>query len=128
MRLSDHQAQFTTDLAHLIRMVPSLMPGYRVRLSYAERSLEEQARLHELNPSGAAAAGHSQHNLRLAADLILDKRTDEGWEYQRMTATYAPLGHQWERLSIWNRWGGRYSDGNHFERMETIRDEPVLIA
>ena len=128
MKLSDHQAQFTSDLAALIRMAPNIMPNYRVRLSYAERSYAEQARLHKENPNGAVPAGHSQHNKRLAADLILDKRTEEGWDYQTASEAYAPLGHQWERMSIWNRWGGRYRDGNHFERLQTIRDEPVLIA
>jgi hypothetical protein len=129
VRLSDHQAQFTQDLANLIRMAPSIMPGYRVRLSYAERSMEEQERLHAANPRGAAPAGRSQHNVRLAADLILDKRGEDGrWVYQTDTRDYAPLGHQWERMSIWNRWGGRFNDGNHFERREITRDEPSLIA
>lgn len=128
MRLSDHQAEFTQDLAHLIRFTAA-SGRYRVRLSYAERSLEEQERLHRENPRGAAPAGKSQHNSRLAADLILDRLVDGRWEWQSSTAAYQAMGVQWETMSIFNRWGGRFSDGNHFERLTSPRREPdVLIA
>ncbi len=37
-------------------------------------------------------------------------------KYQRKTAAYKPLGDYWESLDPLNRWGGRFDDGNHFER------------
>jgi len=127
MRLSDHQAAFTQDVAALIRMAPHIMPNHRVRLSYAERSIEEQARLHDKNPHGAAPPGKSQHNSRLAVDLILDRRTETGWQWLSKSSHYLKLGQQWEMLSLWNRWGGRYSDGNHFERLTRLRPDTDIL-
>ena len=59
-------------------------------------------------------SSRSLHNERLAIDLILDKRVNGRWVYQRSTAAYRPLGELW--MSLGGEWGGegtRY-DGNHF--------------
>ena len=38
--------------------------------------------------------------------------------YLFTTEAHAELGKYWESLSPKNRWGGRYSDGNHYERID----------
>lgn len=126
MRLSDHQAGFTEDIARLIRLVPYLMPNHRVRLRDVQRSEEEQQRLVD---AGISPTMNSQHVKSMAADMVLDRKSEAGWEYLRDTRDYQRLGVKWEAMSLFNRWGGRYHDGNHFERLEHPRDDqPPLYA
>lgn len=119
MKLSDHQAAFTSDLAKLI-MIVYAMPGYRVRLREVWRTKEQQKLYVE---QGKSWTMKSLHLRGLAADLVLDI---DG-VYQRSTKAYAPLGFEWEKLSENNRWGGRFGDGNHFERRTEARSEPDLV-
>lgn len=58
----------------------------------------------------------SQHEKGLAGDLLLYVNG----EYQRKTEDHAALGKYWESLSPYNRWGGRYRDGNHYERLQWL--------
>lgn len=39
------------------------------------------------------------------------------WQYVTSTAQHRPLGEAWENLGPLNRWGGRFRDGNHYERL-----------
>ena len=128
MRLSDHQAAFTADVARLIRMVRMMHRDYRVRLDYAKRSVEEQQRLIDAGISTISRAENSQHVKGLAVDLILDAKENNGWEWVQDGDKYRFLGARWEAMSLWNRWGGRWGDGNHFERLERVRDEPPVYA
>jgi len=62
-----------------------------------------------------ATSGHctnSNHYRRLAIDLNLFK---DG-KYLQKTSDHALLGTYWESLNLANRWGGRFKDGNHYER------------
>ena len=82
-----------------------------------------------MGKSGPYGAASSMHKLRLARDLILDKLGDDGeFDYQTKTSAYRKLGELWESMDPANRWGGRYNDGNHFERLRDgwdNRTEPL---
>jgi hypothetical protein len=54
---------------------------------------------------------NSLHCSRLARDynLFRDGR------YLSTTEDHRELGRYWESLNSFNRWGGRYGDGNHYE-------------
>ena len=119
MKLSDHQAVFTIDIARLVLWVDGSVPGYRVRFREVYRPQEMQQLYVD---TGRSWTTNSQHSKSLAADLVLDI---DG-VYQRDTEAYTPLGVKWESLSSHNRWGGRFSDGNHFERRIEPRHEPSL--
>lgn len=111
MKLSDKQAYFA-DLMLLLKLYCRLALGdeYRLRLSYAYRD----ERCNE------AIGGHprSTHVNRLAEDLVLDRRVNGSWVYQRRSDQYEVLGTFWEQLGealdVKLRWGGRWGDGNHF--------------
>lgn len=66
-----------------------------------------------------ASGVRSRHHHRCAIDLNLFV----GGEYQSSTAAHAELGQFWESLSVYNRWGGRFDDGNHYERLDTARGD-----
>jgi hypothetical protein len=53
----------------------------------------------------------SNHKLRLAIDLNLFR---DG-QYLTASDDHKPLGEFWESLHPECRWGGRFSDGNHYE-------------
>ena len=128
MQLSDHQAAFTSDIARLIRLVPLIKPGHRVRLLEVQRTIERQIRLIGAGSSWVDDAATAPHVEKRAADLALDRRAGSGWTWLADTADYKDLGVQWERFSTHNRWGGRYGDGNHFERLKSPRVEDPLNA
>ncbi len=98
MRLGEHQEAFSRDLAELI--IHAYAEGYKIR-----------------RPKVFAKTGHkkgSQHYKGLAADLNLFL---DGI-YITSTEGHKSLGDYWESLDDLNRWGGRYEDGNHYERMQ----------
>ena len=60
-----------------------------------------------------AKTGHrdnSCHYSRLAIDLNLFRYG----KYFTSTEAHKPLGEYWESLHPLCRWGGRFSDGNHY--------------
>ena len=121
MRLSDHQALFTSDTAQLIEYANSL-PGCRVRLREVSRPSILQKLYIKLGKSWTM---NSWHMDSLAVDMILDING----QWQSDTESYRKLGIFWESLSSYNRWGGRFSDGNHFERRTFIRElEPLELV
>ncbi len=68
---------------------------------------------------GSYAAARSVHKLSLAVDLLLFRPDAAGrFKYQTKTPQYAELGAFWMALAEqtgWPlRWGGDWSDGNHF--------------
>jgi hypothetical protein len=121
MRLSDHQAAFTLDLARIILWVHTNRPQYRMRLREVTRTPEMQQVYID---RGESWTYNSQHLKHLAADFVLDKNG----VYLTESADYKFIGEAWERLSPYNRWGGRFGDGNHLERREILREEPTLEA
>lgn len=121
MRLSDHQAAFSADLAYIVAWAPNGVPGARIRVLEVKRH-EIMQRIYVM--AGRSGTMDSFHLEATAADIALDI---DG-EYQTQTEAYRPIGARWEALSVYNRWGGRFGDGNHLERMRRPREEPALEA
>lgn len=122
MKLSAHQARFAEQFSVLC-LVLAQMRDDQGRRMYRHRkgdAFRDPRAFGEWGVVKAYGRGRSQHKKRLAEDIILDVRGEDGrWEYARLSDQYKPLGELWEALDPLNRWGGRYGDGNHFERMET---------
>ena len=113
MKLQEHQAAFSQDVAQLINYI--FLQGYSCTIGEVFRT-PEQAKLYAQVGKGIP---NSLHCKRLAIDLnvfTLDGR------YLDKTEDYELFGRYWESLDThYNRWGGRFSrlpDGNHFERKE----------
>lgn len=62
------------------------------------------------NHQGKGHRPDSLHYSGCAGDLVLYK---DGM-YQPKTETHQPLGEYWESLDPNCKWGGRFSDGNHY--------------
>ena len=57
----------------------------------------------------------SVHLLRLARDYSLFRKRDDGeYVYLNSTEDHRPFGEWWEAQHALARWGGRFSDGNHY--------------
>ncbi len=98
MSLGTEQEEFSRDLGLLLVWYHTR--GFRIRMGDVW-----------------AKTGHkdnSQHYKKLAADLNLFM----GGEYLTETSDHEAGGAYWESLDPKNRWGGRYEDGNHYERIE----------
>lgn len=121
MKLSDHQAAFSADLAYMVAWVPNAVPGARIRILEVKRH-ELMQRIYVF--AGLSSKLDGYHLDALAGDIALDF---DG-VYQTDTEEYRPLGEKWESLSRYNRWGGRFGDGNHLERMKRPRDPVPLEA
>lgn len=102
MKLGKHQEAFSQDLAKLILF--AYQQGYRIRLGDVWSKAKYRAHKH-----------NSQHYKKLASDLNLFR---DG-RFLQSSKDHHELGDYWESLSAENRWGGRYQDGNHYERMDT---------
>ena len=86
-----------------------LAMGYEFTVGDAYRD----ARAHGAYGKKASySSAESQHKLRLANDinLFLDGK------YLTATADHKQFGDYWASLNPDNRWGGRWDDGNHYER------------
>ena len=97
MSLREKQSKFAKDVGSLI--LYAYEQGYEITMGDAY-----------------AKSGHiknSNHYRRMAIDLNLFK---DG-EYLTETSDHKPLGDHWESLDENNRWGGHYSDGNHYENI-----------
>lgn len=98
------------DAARLI--MRAFETGYRLRGG----DLFRDPRVHgDYGVKGSYSHPKSNHKLKLAVDLLAFKDK----KYLTATPDYRELGMWWEDLSPYNRWGGRYNDGNHFERLQT---------
>jgi len=137
MSLSDIQAEFLDDISKLITWANS-QPGVRLRLGEGWRTESQQLlyyygsrvefsnrqdKLIFVDAGKPTDTKYSNHQDRLAQDLILDKHilcadNKKRWYYQKETEAYRFLGEYWESRNPKNRWGGRYGDGNHFERLK----------
>lgn len=62
----------------------------------------------------------SNHEKGCAGDLSLFHPVSG--KYLSKTSDHKKLGEYWENLSPYNRWGGRYNDGNHYERLSRKRE------
>jgi hypothetical protein len=106
MTLSEKQRRFTWLVSCLIDWAYG--NGYELVLGHAYRSPEEQKRLYD---AGISPTLKSKHKKCLAIDLNLFK---DG-VYLTKTEDHEPLGKYWESLDDECVWGGRFSDGNHYQ-------------
>ena len=103
--LSSLQAEFCVLTAKLILKAEEM--GYQPRWGDAYRD----PRVHgDLGVRRSYSHPRSAHKVRLAVDILLNK---DG-EWLQLTEDYRPLGEWWEKQHQLARWGGRFSDGNHF--------------
>ena len=110
MSLGTEQRAFTRDVAKLISWAYS--HGYELSLGDGYRDPRVFGAVGETKGYGHPKSNHKR---RLAVDLNLFK---DG-SYLSATKDHEPLGTYWETLHPHNRWGGRYNDGNHYERCHT---------
>jgi hypothetical protein len=108
-------------MAYMVAWAPNAIHGARIRVLEVKRH-EIMQRIYVL--AGLSDTLESYHLDALAFDCALDI---DG-EYQTETAAYRAVGAKWESLSQYNRWGGRFGDGNHMERMRQPRQGPALEA
>ena len=105
--LGDAQREFTLDIAKLIMHMYER--GY-------EATCGDFFRDHRVHgPMGVKksySAANSRHKQKLAADLNLFLNG----KYLRETDDHKEFGAYWESLHPDNRWGGRWDDGNHYQR------------
>jgi hypothetical protein len=104
MTLRQKQSLFVVLVGRLIARATGL--GYELTFGETYRSPEEAARLAKLG-KGIKTSLHTQ---RLAIDLNLFR---DG-RYLSSTESHRELGEWWERQHELCRWGGRFSDGNHY--------------
>ena len=107
MKLSEKQQLFTQHVAILIQEI--FKHGYACTLGECYRT-PEQAEIYAKSGRGIKNSLHCQ---RLAIDLNI---FSPNGDFLTKTEDYAQFGAFWESLGPENRWGGRFSDGNHFER------------
>ena len=105
----------------MLIMFANRQHGCRVRLREVTRPTMLQKLYVKL---GLSWTKDSWHLESLAMDLILDING----QWQSDSEAYRPLGIYWESLSPYNRWGGRFGDGNHFERRTFISELSSLEA
>ena len=108
MRLSEKQAIFAVNVAKLILHIND--SGYTCTFGEAFRTTEQA----EWNAKRGIGIRDSLHCIRLAIDLNLFK---DG-VYCFGSSSHKQFGEYWETLNSLNRWGGRFSDGNHYEMKE----------
>lgn len=101
MSLREARVLFTIYLAQLILYAFDL--GYEVALGESADFITAK------DPTSDHMKG-SLHSMGLAADLALYR---DG-VYLTKTEEYAELGDKWKNLHPYCRWGGSFSDGNHF--------------
>lgn len=108
MTLSDRQWSFLKDLALLIQYADRR--GWKLTGGELWRTLDQQKIYYR---EGKSSTLQSRHMKRMAIDLNL---FIDG-EYKPDSSDYKELGEFWESLNEFNRWGGNWNDGNHFERL-----------
>lgn len=109
MTLGEHQRRFAQHIADLIHHINAR--GYACTFGDAYRD----PRLHgEIGQKKGYGAANSNHKRRLAVDLNLF--TPDG-AYVTGDVEWRQFGDYFEALDPLNRWGGRYDDANHLERV-----------
>ena len=108
------QVIFTENMAKLVLFIRS--QGYWVRFDEFYRP-EQMAKIYAAQGKGIKDSLHTLHD---AGDLTI--YTKDGVPLTK-TEEYKFAGDYWESLDPLNRWGGRFSDGNHFSR-KISQDDP----
>lgn len=109
MTLSDKQWEFLKDVLLLIQFAER--KGWKITGGELWRPQEMQDIYVE---RGMSQTREGQHQKRLAIDLNLF--IDD--QFKTKTEDHKPLGEFWESIRPENRWGGRWNDGNHYERTD----------
>jgi hypothetical protein len=104
MTLREKQSLFVALVAELIQH--AYAHGYELTFGDCYRSPEEAARL----AKEGKGITRSLHTQRLAIDLNLFR---DG-VFLSSSESHRPLGEWWEAQHPLCRWGGRFSDGNHY--------------
>lgn len=105
MSLRKKQSEFARLVGKLILKAYDL--GYEVTLGDAYRD----PRVHgAMGVRKSYSHPKSAHKIRLAIDLNLFKNG----EFLETTEGHRPLGEWWEKQHPDARWGGRFSDANHY--------------
>jgi hypothetical protein len=110
--LSDQQKEFLYDVGELL--VYAEQQGYKLTAGELTRTMYQQR---ENVRKGVSWTYNSKHLKRLALDVNLFSSTGGGGLASNSDPAYCDLGSYWEGLSPHNRWGGRFHDQPHFERM-----------
>lgn len=113
MTLRQKQSIFAFLVARLLIFMHQ--EGYEFTFGDAHRSPEEAARLARLGKG----IRDSLHTKKLAIDINLFKNG----KYLTSTEAHRIFGDWWEHQHKNCRWGGRYSDGNHYEFLESPRKD-----
>jgi len=108
MTLGQKQRLFMSLLPRLIDYIYD--QGYECTIGDGFRDPRSHGKMGE---EGVYGRARSAHKHRLAIDLNLFK---DG-EYLTTTEDHRPFGEYWERLHIFNEWGGHFDDGNHYSMM-----------
>jgi len=107
MSLSKVQREFSKDIVTL--KVHMLEKGYE----FTDGDAYRDPRVHgEYGEKKSYASAHSRHKLKLANDINLFLNG----KYLTETEDHRYFGAYWEALHPDNIWGGRFKDGNHYER------------
>ncbi len=104
--MSERQQIFAFNVSRLISYI--FTGGHSCTIGEVYRP-KEMAEIYAKDGKGIV---NSQHCDKLAIDLNLFSISGE---YETKTEAYSHFGKYWESLHPDNRWGGRFSDANHFE-------------
>lgn len=102
MTLRQARVKFTALLADLIQVINDT-DGYEAALA------EGMDRLTDRDPTSDHMK-NSLHNVGLAQDIDLYRNG----VWQDRTEQHLQFGIVWEKMHPHCRWGGRFSDGNHY--------------
>lgn len=105
-KLLSRQFAFSQDVSSLIAYI--FAAGYTCSLGEVYRPPETA----EIYAKKGTGIRNSKHCMRLAIDINIFCKD----KYLTKTSEYKFAGDFWESLDDKNKWGGRFSDGNHFER------------
>lgn len=111
MTLDEKQELFMRLLPRLLDKAHEM--GFRIRGG----DLFRDPRVHgEIGEKKGYGHPRSAHKNKLAIDLNLFKDIDNDgdMDFLEKTEFHRPLGEWWEQQHEFARWGGRFSDGNHY--------------
>jgi len=104
--LRQKQSEFALNVVKLLKFMDDR--GYEFTLGEVYRPSYVQRFLIKI---GKSWTKNSQHSLKLAIDVNLFKNG----KYLSSSSAHHECGKYWESLSLYNVWGGRFRDGNHYE-------------
>jgi len=118
---SDEQWEFLKDISKLISYADDM--GYKLTAGEMYRTMYQQ----RYNVAHGLSWTYNSYHLKKRAfdvNLFIDGA------YTGSCEDHKVLGEYWESLNPKNRFGGRFNDGNHYERMskemsDEYRERPL---